>query len=108
MRMAVCKMTSFLKRLGRTKDPNDIKRLLKSSKKDDIQALTDFTLGVMKKEFPASARAQKFITTNRRALKHILDPKYSYKSKRRYIIQRGGSIFSALAGLFSRAGARIS
>src|SRR5277367_5219280 len=59
----------------------------------------------MKKRIPLSKKGLKFVIAKRRELRHILNPKYSLKSKKRFIIQKGGGIFSPLLGLFGRSAA---
>src|SRR5277367_4257828 len=59
----------------------------------------------MKKRIPLSKKGVKFVISKRRELRHVLNPKYSLKSKKRFIIQKGGGIFSPLLGLFGRSAA---
>src|SRR3981189_248550 len=45
----------------------------------------------------------KFIKQNRKFLRHIVHPSFSLKSKKRYMIQKGGAWWSALFGGVGRA-----
>src|SRR5579862_7840908 len=94
----------FLKSLGK----GDCSAKLKKASPEEIKAIVDATLNVMKKRIPLSKKGVNFVKAKRRELCHVLDPKYSIKSKKRFITQRGGGIFAPLMRLFTRAATGIA
>ena len=93
----------FLKSLCKG-DCNDIKAKLKKASPEEIKTIVDVTLNVMKKRIPMSKKGVNFVKAKRRELCHVLDPKYSLNSKKRFITQRGGGIFAPLMGMLLRGG----
>src|SRR5277367_6219921 len=93
---------SFVKSLCKN---GDCGKILKKATPEQVKTLVDITLNIMKKRIPLSKKGVKFVISKRRELRHILNPKYSLKSKKRFIIQKGGGIFSPLLGLFGRSAA---
>src|SRR5277367_3171540 len=89
--------TAFVKSLCKK---GDCSTILKKATPEQVKTLVDITLNIMKKRIPLSKKGVKFVIAKRRELRHILNPKYSIKSKKRFIIQKGGGIFSPLLGLF--------
>src|SRR5277367_1266801 len=94
--------TAFVKSLCKN---GDCSTILKKASPEQVKTLVDITLNIMKKRIPLSKKGVKFVISKRRELRHILNPKYSLKSKKRFIIQKGGGIFSPLLGLFGRSAA---
>src|SRR3981189_3823090 len=82
----------FLKRLSKTKSDDDVKRVMRTAKPDDIKAVIDLTVKIMSKKVPLGKKYIKLIMENRRTLRHLVHPKYSSNSKKRYFIQRGGTL----------------
>src|SRR5271163_1791371 len=98
------KNACFIKSLCKVKGCNEkISSILKKANPEQVKTLVDITLNVMKKRVPLSKKALALVQSKRRDLRHILDPKYSIKSKKRYIIQRGGGLFAPLLGAFGRS-----
>src|SRR3981189_127377 len=81
----------------------DLKKRLKCANKDQIKILVDLTFNIMKKNIPVSPKKIRFIKQNRKFLRHIVHPSFSLKSKKRYVIQKGGAWWSALFGGAGRA-----
>src|SRR3981189_302994 len=76
----------------------DFKKRLKCANKDQIKTLVDLTFNIMKKNIPVCPKKVKFIKQNRKFLRHIVHPSFSLKSKKKYMIQKGGAWWSALFG----------
>src|SRR5277367_4612393 len=91
--------TAFVKSLCKK---GDCGAILKKATPEQVKTLVDITLNIMKKRIPLSKKGVKFVMSKRRELRHVLNPKYSLKSKKRFNVQKGGSIFSPLLGLFGR------
>src|SRR3981189_2730243 len=86
----------------------DFKKRLKCANKDQIKTSVDLTFNIMKKNIPVCSKKVKFIKQNRQKLnrkflRHIVHPSFSPKSKKRYMIQKGGTWWSALFGGVGRA-----
>src|SRR5277367_3965089 len=81
----------------------DCGMILKKANPEQIKTLVDITLNIMKKRIPLSKKGVKFVIAKRRELRHIVNPKYSLKSKKRFIVQKGGGIWGPLMGLFGRS-----
>src|SRR3981189_872704 len=76
----------------------DLKKRLKCANKDQIKTLVDLTFNIMKKNIPVCPKKIKFIKQNRKFLRHIVHPSFSLKSKKRYMIQKGGVWRTVLFG----------
>src|SRR5277367_822445 len=94
--------TAFIKSLCKK---GDCAMILKKATPEQVNTIVDITLNIMKKRIPLSKKGVKFVISKRRELRHVLNPKYSIKSKKRFIVQKGGGIFSPLLGLFGRSAA---
>src|SRR5277367_545407 len=94
--------TAFVKSLCKK---GDCSMILKKASPEQVKTLVDITLNIMKKRIPLSKKVVKFVISKRRELGHVLNPKYSLKSKKRFIVQKGGGVFSPLLGLFGRSAA---
>ena len=95
------KESSLLERVCKTRDETKFKKIVKKANEGEMK---DFVLGltnILKKKVPVSKRCAKMITKNRRVFRHLVHPQFSWKSKRRYLMQHGGGKFSALARLGS-------
>src|SRR5271163_1381765 len=82
----------------------DCGMILKKATPEQVKTLVDITLNIMKKRIPLSKKGVKFVISKRRELRHVLNPKYSLKSKKRFIVQKGGGIFAPLMSFFGRGG----
>ena len=69
----------------------DLKKLIRKAKPDDIKSIVDMSTQILQKKIPLNKRQLKLVAQNRHALRHLCHPKYSIKSKKRYLIQHGGS-----------------
>jgi len=86
----------FVSQFYKIKDPIQLKKLVQKASPEQIKTLLNVTLNIMNKNLPANKKAFKFIKAKRSSIRHILHPKYFFASKRRYLIQKGGGIFSPL------------
>src|SRR5277367_5208746 len=93
--------TAFIKSLRKK---GDCSTILKKANPEQVKTLVDITLNIMKKRIPLSKKGVKFVMSKRRELRHVLNPKYSLKSKKRFIIQKGGGIFAPLMSFLGRTG----
>src|SRR5277367_1954856 len=82
----------------------DCGKILKKANPEQVKTLVDITLNIMKKRIPLSKKGVKFVMSKRRELRHVLNPKYSLKSKKRFIVQKGGGIFAPLMSFLGRTG----
>src|SRR3977135_509789 len=85
--------------------PEELKKKLKCANKDQIKTLVDLTLNIMKKNIAISPKKVKIIKQNRKFLRHIVHPSFSLKSKKRFMIQKGGGFWTTLFGGFGRSAA---
>src|SRR3977135_1608274 len=85
--------------------PEELKKKLKCANKDQIKTLVDLTLNIMKKNIAISPKKVKIIKQNRKFLRHIVHPSFSIKSKKRFMIQKGGGFWTTLFGGFGRSAA---
>jgi hypothetical protein len=96
----------FIKRFCCARNDSNRKCMLRKASVDEIKTILDIALNIMKKNIPISKREVSFVKAKRRHFRHILHPKYSLASKRRYLIQKGGAGFLlGLRALAGRAGA---
>src|SRR5438552_11604086 len=102
----------FVQKLCKTKGSDKTKSILKKPKLEEIKTLVDLSLNILNKNIPVRPKDLKCIKANRRILRHLVHPQFSLKSKRKYLIQKGGggNIFTmagrAIASLFGRGAAR--
>src|SRR5277367_1764145 len=94
--------TAFVKSLCKK---GDCGAILKKATPEQVKTLVDITLNIMKKRIPLSKKGVKFVMSKRRELRHVLNPKYSLKSKKLFTVQKRGGLFSPLLGLFGRSAA---
>src|SRR5271156_791676 len=81
----------IIKRLARARNDDDFKSAIRSCKCDDIQKIVKMLVLVMSKKVPVSKRIARFLREDRKYLRHLVHPQYSWKSKRRYLMQSGGT-----------------
>src|SRR5436190_23891720 len=78
----------------------DFKALLRKASDDDIKAVVDMSASVLSKKVPLNKPHVKLVLQNRRALRHLVHPQFSMRSKKKYLIkQQGGGFGSALGRL---------
>src|SRR5271163_4555585 len=82
----------------------DCGMILKKASPEQVKTLVDITLNIMKKRIPLSKNGVTFVMSKRRELRHVLNPKYSLKSKKRFIVLKGGGIFAPLMSFLGRTG----
>ena len=80
----------LLHKLCKTRKPSKFQSILKKANEKEIKGLVSGIVNVMKKKVPISKRRACMIRKNRRMLRHLVHPTYSWKSKRRYLLQHGG------------------
>src|SRR3977135_48921 len=88
--------TEFFKRLHKSRTEDDFKKVMKKANVEDVKAVIALTTRVMSKKIPLSKKYVKIIMDNRHRLRHLVHPKYSMKSKQRYLRQHGGSLSNLL------------
>src|SRR3977135_3878629 len=86
----------FFKRLHKSRTEDDFKKVMKKANVEDVKAVIALTTRVMSKKIPLSKKYIKIIMDNRHRLRHLVHPKYSMKSKKRYLRQHGGSLSNLL------------
>src|SRR5271163_463613 len=82
-------MKGFLKHLTCC-NKKSLPGIIKHACKKDFCRLISFTMEVMRKHVKVSPELARLIKQNRHALRHIVHPLYSLKSKKQYLIQHGG------------------
>ena len=88
---------NFVAKVGRY--PKKFVALLRGANKNQIQSLVNATIKVLRKEIPIKSRLRNAIIKHRRLLRHVVHPMHSWRSKRRYLIQKGGGVGAALNAL---------
>ena len=106
-------MEEFKKSLCKCKTQDEYKSCFKKAKPEDIQGLADFLCKVLKKQVPLGTKKKLIVLQNCRALRHLVHPSYSVKSKKRYL-QKGrgvgesiGSILKETAKIGVKAGKTV-
>src|SRR5271167_4391621 len=82
-------MKGFLKQLSCC-NKKSLPGIIKHACKKDFRRLINFTMEVMRKHVKVSPELARLIKQNRHVLRHIVNPLYSLKSKKQYLIQHGG------------------
>src|SRR5271156_3579318 len=92
MSKVILRNLSFFERLCKCyKKTKGIKDVVKSCSDDEVRAFVDMLFNVMKKKVPISKKLEDAIRLHRKKIIHLIDPKYSIKSKRKYLVQHGGT-----------------
>src|SRR5277367_2948032 len=82
--------------------------IIKHANKKDFRLLIPYTLEIMRRNVKISPQLKRIIRKNRRLFRHLVHPSYSMKSKRRYLMQKGGGkggLRSVLQSMKTPAGA---
>src|SRR5277367_1816618 len=82
-------MKGFLTQLARS-TKRIFPSIIKHANKKDFRRLIQHTLEIMRRNVKISPELKRIIRKNRRVFRHLVHPAYSMKSKRRYLIQKGG------------------
>src|SRR5271156_5249601 len=91
MSKLILRNLSFLDRLCKChKKPKGIKDVVKKCSDDEMRAFVEVLFNIMKKNVPISKKLEDVIRLHRKQIVHLIDPKYSLKSKRKYFVQSGG------------------
>src|SRR5438477_8799160 len=78
----------------------DFKALMRKASDDDIKAVVDMSASVLSKKVPLNKPHIKLVLQNRCALRNLVHPQFSLRSKKKYKIkQQGGGLASALGKL---------
>src|SRR5271156_2164164 len=93
----------IIKRLARARNDDDFKSAIRNCKCDDIQKIVKMIVLAMSKKVPVSKRIARFLRENRKCLRHLVHPQYSWKSKRRYLVQHDGT-----GGAAAKASAKLA
>jgi hypothetical protein len=75
---------------------------MRKAKKEDIEELVGAIVQLLRKTTPMRKKTIKVLQTNRRLLRHLVHPTYSWRSKRRYMVQKGGA-FPAILAMLGKA-----
>jgi len=92
-------MSDIIVALGKARTRKRIDQLGRQLTDDDVKEIVKCITLVMQKRFPVPPKTVKLIISNKRQLRHFINPSYSFKSKRRYLNQRGGAGWSLLANI---------
>jgi hypothetical protein len=95
-------MHEFLRKLLKAARSGDFKNVVRKAKKEDIEELVGVILQLLRKTTPVRKKTINVIKTNRRLLRHLVHPTYSWRSKRRYMVQKGGA-FPAILTMLGKA-----
>src|SRR5277367_1376664 len=87
--MCIVTMKGFLTQLARS-TKRTFPSIIKHANKKDFRRLIQYTLEIMRRNVKISPELKRIIRKNRRLFRHLVHPAYSMKSKRRYLIQKGG------------------
>src|SRR5271155_1230429 len=90
---------NFLLKLGRARNAKRFIKLIRRANNDQMRSLVHATVRIMRKEVPVSPRLRNRIIQNRRFLRHVANPGYSLSRKKKYLMQKGGSIAGGIGGL---------
>ena len=101
-------MVNLLHRLCRTRDEGKFKNIVKGATECEMKEFVHGVTEIMRKKVPVSKRCAKMIVQNRRFFRHMVHPKFGWKSKKRYLKQKGGTkglrALSAVSRLLGLAG----
>jgi hypothetical protein len=93
----------FLRRVVKASRNGDFKNVMRKAKKEDIEELVGAIVQLLRKTTPPlKKKTVKVLQTNRRLLRHLVHPTYSWRSKRRYMVQKGGA-FPAILAMIGKA-----
>src|SRR5277367_5453482 len=84
-----CILKGFLTQLARN-TKRTFPSIIKHANKKDFRRLIQYTLEIMRRNVKIRPELKRIIRKNRRIFRHLVHPAYSMKSKRRYLIQKGG------------------
>src|SRR5277367_1908841 len=82
-------MKGFLTQLARS-TKRTFPSIIKNANKKDFRRLMQYMLEIMRRNVKIRPELKRVIRKNRRLFRHLIHPTYSMKSKRRYLIQKGG------------------
>src|SRR5204863_4580226 len=90
-----CVSSDICQQLGKRKC--DYRAVIRKATDDDMKTLVDMSTNILRKKVPLSKRHVKLVMQNRKAMRHLVHPQYSLKSKRRFLIkqQSGGGLGSS-------------
>src|SRR5277367_2126220 len=92
-------MKGFLTQLARS-TKRTFPSIIKHANKKDFRRLIQYTLEIMRRNVKIRPELKRIIRKNRRIFRHLVHPAYSMKSKRRYLIQKGGGGKGGLRAMF--------
>src|SRR5277367_4834649 len=84
-----CILKGFLTQLARN-TKRTFPNIIKHANKKDFRRLIQYTLEIMRRNVKIRPELKRIIRKNRRLFRHLVHPAYFMKSKRRYLIQKGG------------------
>src|SRR5258708_8918715 len=98
----------FVKSLCKCKGEEEWKKRMRKAKPDEIKTIVDLVLNVAKKNVPICPKKAKLIMQNKKFFRHLLHPSYSLRSKKHFLIQKGGAIGGFLGSLLGGVGRMAS
>ena len=98
---------NILRRLARIKSDEDLKSVIRKCKCEDVNKIVEMVVRVMSKKLPVNKTNGKLLTENRHIFRHLVHPKYSWKSKKKYLLQKGGGVGSALAKAVGKMAGKV-
>src|SRR5277367_1712045 len=84
-----CILKGFLTQLARN-TKRTFPSIIKHANKKDFRRLIQYTLEIMQRNVKIRPELKRIIRKNGNLFRHLVHPAYSMKSKRRYLIQKGG------------------
>src|SRR5258708_40234906 len=89
----------FIKSLCKCKGEDEWKANIRKAKPDEIKTIVDLALNVAKKNVSVCHKNATVLVRNRKFFRHLLLPSFSFRSKKRFFIQKGGAIGGFLGSL---------
>ena len=87
---------SFLKLLRETESEDQRQALLETATPSQIRALTEICHNILYRHCKLDQVSRKKLCKNKRLLRKVANPSKTFKSKRKYLSQSGGGIFTVL------------
>ena len=86
----------FLKLLQQTESEDQRQSLLETATPSQIRSLSEICNHVLKGHCKLDKESRKKLSKNKKLLRKLANPSKTFKTKRRYLSQRGGGVFTIL------------
>jgi len=97
MSCLILKHSEFIKKLGENKkNKKEINHLIKNSKANEINSLSEVALNILNGTLPCTRHRKNILKKKLRDLRLLGDKKTANKSKKRVLMKGGGFLLSAL------------